>query len=1459
MVGGSQRSNPEVSLRDALKALATSFEYDGRLVVTLEVEESIDSLTEVAKAMILVVVNQALDRVYVDDTARTVHVRIREVGARVDIVVVDNGSQPRDIRDVEYFIVRQQAALFEGTVMLRAGDHGGWALTMFFDPLGASIVPEASSDPFATLRPVRSASGEVTDFIFSRINEAALLYTNRSREELIGQSVREMWPALTSIGLIDWCTQTLATGVTTARDAVHFVRHTDGQARYIDLRIVKVGDALAYSWRDVTDRINLTDHYQMLAENASDVVFRLDALWVVEWVSASIERVLGWTPDELQGKMMGGIVHPDDVAAVTARISTPETATTHSESRLIDTGGVYHWFSVVSRVVFDDDGNVVERVGSFHLIDDQVRQREDLLASEQRYRLLAENSSDLVVLSNEQDEITWISPAVKTLTGWDQAAVVGKKMIDFVFEEDRHLVTDDTGRAAGQRVPVEYRIYQADGRTLWVQARGRALRDEKGTYLGRVIGMRDIEAEVVARTALHESNAQFRLLAENASDVVYQYDTNGIIVWVSPSITKLLGWQASSLIGSSHLELMDRRDQVRAAADQAKILSGARGERLELRYRSSTGVLHWMSKYAQAVRGKTGHVTGVVVGLQVIDEQVRIREALEESQASLQTLAENASDLVYRFTRDGIIDWISPSVESALGWVPQALIGRPAIELIAPADVDRVLAWRTLVFSGETRRSIEVRYLRSDGRASWMSVDVHPIFDDHANVASVVVAAKEINDVVAARRASATLAAGSAALLRAKTEDGLLNEMCEIAVRRGGYSLSWYGRKVEDSAHNVLKVASSTRNRDYVDQIEVTWGSEPSGQGPTGESLRYGKVVVLRDLQHAPAFQPWRTKAREHDFQASATLPVYINGVLDGCWSVYASDPLAFDDIELDTLENIAAEIGFGIEKLRERDQLSESLRDQLLLSTAIEHSAESILISAPDGTILYANPAATRTSGYEREELVGSNPRILQSGLQDRSFYERMWATLLHGSSWQGVLVNKRKDGALYEEDVTISPVRGDDGSLISYVAVKRDITKELLLTEHLDREVRDRDAIVEVMRDVERADSVEETAKRFCQAATKFDFIDFACLVLLQGDGGLQRLGLSAGAELNIDDPEGLATVLHAHREDVGVGPLLLTRAELERIGGSIDGAALRTGVMAPVLWERQLIGVLILGTADEAGAKMAPDRLGHFEALAGYAGTLIGSASVEFGQRHATTKRIRSIIASRAFEPVFQAFVEPRSGATVGYEALTRFSDGMRPDICFAEAHSVGLGSTLEAVCAAAALEAAAHLPEDLFISLNFSPEAIENGKAAEVCAATTRPIVLEVTEHTAIHDYDGLVRAVAAIPNVKLAVDDAGAGYTSLSHILQLRPEYVKLDISIVRNIDRDPARQAMAAGMCHFAASMGTVIIAEGIERQAEVATLMSIGKPLPNLKFLIQGYYYSRPGPLPAPSEPSES
>ena len=116
-------------------------------------------------------------------------------------------------------------------------------------------------------------------------------------------------------------------------------------------------------------------------------------------------------------------------------------------------------------------------------------------------------------------------------------------------------------------------------------------------------------------------------------------------------------------------------------------------------------------------------------------------------------------------------------------------------------------------------------------------------------------------------------------------------------------------------------------------------------------------------------------------------------------------------------------------------------------LAMAVEQAAETIVITDTDGAILYANPAFEKTTGYTLAEARGQNPRILKSGKQDAELYRRMWETLRRGESWSGHFINKRKDGTFYEEEATISPIRDTKGATVNYVAVKRDVTREMQL----------------------------------------------------------------------------------------------------------------------------------------------------------------------------------------------------------------------------------------------------------------------------------------------------------------------------------------------------------------------------------------------------------------------------
>jgi len=235
----------------------------------------------------------------------------------------------------------------------------------------------------------------------------------------------------------------------------------------------------------------------------------------------------------------------------------------------------------------------------------------------------------------------------------------------------------------------------------------------------------------------------------------------------------------------------------------------------------------------------------------------------------------------------------------------------------------------------------------------------------------------------------------------------------------------------------------------------------------------------------------------------------------------------------------------------------------------------------------------------------------------------------------------------------------------------------------------------------------------------------------------------------------------------------------------------------------------------------------------------------------ERADTIERIQSALDGNGLSMVYQPIVHVARNRVVGFESLTRFSTtpARSPDIWFNEAASVGMGPQLEMKAVELAVAAHDRFPDDVYLSLNVSPEAIVNGDVQRVLGGLPlERIVLEITEHATIVDYAELNEALAPLRNrsLRVAVDDAGAGYASFRHILRLQPDIIKLDMSLTRDIDTDSARRALAAALISFAHETGSVIVAEGVETAAELDALRSLGVNK------AQGYLFGRPAPLAA-------
>jgi EAL domain-containing protein (putative c-di-GMP-specific phosphodiesterase class I) len=227
---------------------------------------------------------------------------------------------------------------------------------------------------------------------------------------------------------------------------------------------------------------------------------------------------------------------------------------------------------------------------------------------------------------------------------------------------------------------------------------------------------------------------------------------------------------------------------------------------------------------------------------------------------------------------------------------------------------------------------------------------------------------------------------------------------------------------------------------------------------------------------------------------------------------------------------------------------------------------------------------------------------------------------------------------------------------------------------------------------------------------------------------------------------------------------------------------------------------------------------------------------------------------VLASGALHPQFQPIVDLARASVVGYEALARFAPPhVSPLLWFDAARRDGRETELEALALRAALDAAATLPSNTFLSVNIGPTLLEAPPVRAVWAdfPSLAGVVVELTEHERVDSYVALepvidkLRAAGAL----LAIDDAGAGYAGLQHVLSLRPDIIKLDRALVEGIDQDEAKRALVEMIGTFGSRIDAWLLAEGIETAEELDVVVGLGVPL------AQGYFLGRPGPAFPPME----
>ncbi len=493
------------------------------------------------------------------------------------------------------------------------------------------------------------------------------------------------------------------------------------------------------------------------------------------------------------------------------------------------------------------------------------------------------------------------------------------------------------------------------------------------------------------------------------------------------------------------------------------------------------------------------------------------------------------------------------------------------------------------------------------------------------------------------------------------------------------------------------------------------------------------------------------------------------------------------------------------------------------------ERAGDAILIMDDEARYVDANQSAAEMFGVSREDIIG---RSLNDFTVDPLPYE-VWTSFMEEGERRGELRFRRPNGEIREAEfdavASISPGM--------HISVLRDVTER----HHLDIQ---RARILDALRRLSPGSEPEETANDIC--AEIVDNGDFASAAIYAFDAEIGRTALGArfrdGRDRQVlgELSERRLATLQAR---ASVGPWVdeWTGPGDERARAAMTALGIPALVFAPIESDGRLIGVLAAG-GDESAADLSL-RVSALVEFAALAASLLGPGLRRRSAQVTERARIRQVVSQRAFRSVFQPIIDMTSGTVLGYEALTRFVDGTPPDRAFQAAATAGVGLELEAATIASALEASALLPPGRFLDINVSPDLVMAGEPlGALLAASSVDVILEITEHVSVRDYGELRQAIVSLgKDVRFSVDDAGAGFASMRHILELAPTQVKLDRALVARIDGDPARQALVTGLVHFAQAIDVMLIAEGVETEEERATLLGLGVHVG------QGFLFGRP------------
>ncbi|WP_421862238.1 EAL domain-containing protein [Motiliproteus sp.] len=804
-----------------------------------------------------------------------------------------------------------------------------------------------------------------------------------------------------------------------------------------------------------------------------------------------------------------------------------------------------------------------------------------------------------------------------------------------------------------------------------------------------------------------------------------------------------------------------------------------------------------------------------------ISERINAQAALRESETRFREFADIAAHWLWEMDADLRFSYFSAPLKTYLGVDPEMLIGKSRWDLMDQNTTSELwLAHQQMLLRREPFRDFEYDANLPNGEVRIFRISGNPVFDATGRFLGYRGVGLDVTREVQGNR--------EARLLRQRLEDSL------EAITEGFL--------VFDSQHRLLMCNSAYRN----------------GSAAIAHLLKPG--LHIKDLNRAliengliqipeERWEHWLQERWERFLRCDRQL-TYPTG--EGQW------------IEVDQYRTQDGGTLIIRRDISERMRNEERLR---LAATVFENTQEGIIISDPSQAIVAVNPAFVKLTGYSEADVLGKTPRILSSGRHDQAFYSTLWRSLERDGFWSGEIWNKRKNGEVFPEWLSISQVHDESGKLLNYVAVFSDISVVKESEQRLEY-LAHHDPLTELPNRLLFMAKLDQALKRIKREhhAVAVMFLDLDHFKHVN-----DSLGHAAGDRLLVDVAKRLREGLREQDTIARIGGdefTVLAEDLDDRYGVDQVVSKILAQFEKPFLLEGRWFHL-----SASVGISIAPDNGTEGSTLLRNADTALYKVkeqgrngyryySAEFTrqaqQRIELEQQLRDAIAQQQFVIYYQPQVRLDTGRIVGAEALVRWEHPERgrlaPNEFIPLAEQTGLicklGQwVLNGACEQMRSWLDAGYPLQM-ISVNFSKRQLTEGKfvgqvreALHLANLPADRLEMEIVESLIMEQSDEVMSALEELRlmGVSLAIDDFGTGYSSLAYLKQLPVGTLKIDRSFVRDIPDDPSDCAIVKAVLALAESLQLNVVAEGVETSQQAAFLLNANC------VQAQGYYFRPP------------